>query len=335
MRINYNKIMCCLSGVLMMAAVAGCGSGAFLVQPVSSAQGLKETQLHCDEGLWIRDKIAIIDVDGIIANQSQSSLLSKGDNPASLFVEKLQAAQHDDNVKAIVLRINSPGGTVAASDIMYHALLEFRAKSKKPVVACMLDVAASGGYYLACGSDGIVAVPSTVTGSIGVIMQTVSLAGTMKLVGVKAVAIKSGKLKDMASPLHDLEPEEEKILQDIVMQFYENFLDVVLKGRKDISREKLMQLADGRVFTARQALEEKLIDRIGYPQDAINWAKAMAGVKKSRTIIYHRPYDYIASYYGTAAGDVPPATQLINIEIPDWLNGQRAQFLYLWQPGME
>jgi protease-4 len=245
MHINYHKIICCLSGILMTAIVAGCSPGAFLVQPVGSAQGLKETQLHRDDGLWVTDKIAIIDVDGIIANQNESSMFAKGDNPASLFVEKLQAAQHDNKVKAIVLRINSPGGTVAASDIMYHALMEFKAKSKKPVVACMLDVTASGGYYLACGSDGIVAVPSTVTGSIGVIMQTISLAGTMKLIGVKAVAIKSGKLKDMGSPLRDLEADEEKILQDIIMQFYENFLEVVLKGRKDISREKLEQLADG------------------------------------------------------------------------------------------
>ncbi len=322
--------------VVVMSLVAlmgtGCGPGAFLVRPVPADQKLSERQIQRDKGLLVFDKIAVIDVDGLMANQQRSSLLRTGDNPVSLFVEKLDKARKDRFVKAVVLRLNSPGGTVAASDAMYHSLREFKRQSGKPVVACMLDVAASGAYYLACGCDGIVAQPSSVTGSIGTIMQTVSFAGTMDKLGIKAVAIKSGGLKDLASPLRDLSSEEQEVLQKIITQFYEQFLEVVRNGRGGLSREKLGELADGRVFTAGQALEKGLIDRIGYPNDAIAWAKRLAAVKNAKVVIYHRPIGYKPNIYGSASGDIEVGA-LINVELPDWLTSSGPQFLYLWQPG--
>ncbi|MEN8128362.1 MAG: signal peptide peptidase SppA [Planctomycetota bacterium] len=322
--------------VLITASLflTGCGTGAFQIQMVPKDQDLKEAQIDRDEGMFISDKITMIDVDGVMLNKQQSGWMRAGDNPVSTFLEKLDKAADDDDVKAVVLRINSPGGSVAAADMMYHSLIEFKQKTSKPVIACMLDVAASGGYYLACGADGIVAQPSCVTGSIGTIMQTFSFAGTMEKIGVTAVAVKSGKMKDIGSPLHELSEEEQALLQRIINEFYEQFLGVVEKGRPDLEPQKLRRLADGRVFTAQQAHELGLIDRIGYADEAVAWAKKAAGVEKAKTVIYHRPLETMPNIYGSATSQASGLGPLINIDLPDWLDTGGAKFLYLWQPGL-
>ncbi len=325
-----------IQSVLVTASLflSGCGTGAFQIQMIPKDQSLKETQIDQDKGWFVSDKIVVIDVDGILLNKQQSGWMRRGDNPVSTFLEKLDKAAGDDTVKAVVLRVNSPGGSVAAADMMYHSLVEFKRKTDKPVVACMLDLACSGGYYLACGSDGIIAQPSCVTGSIGTIMQTFSVAGTMEKIGIKAVAIKSGKMKDIGSPLHELSEEEGVLLQEIIDRFYEQFLAVVENGRPNIEPEKLRQLADGRVFTAAQAHEKGLIDRIGYADDAIAWAKEMADIKKAKTVIYHRPLTTMPNVYGSAMSETGGLGPLINIDLPDWLDAGGARFLYLWQPGL-
>jgi protease-4 len=325
-----------ISFVLIATALflGGCGTGAFQIQMIPANQELKETQIDRDKGLFVSDKIVVIDIDGIMLNKQQSGWMRQGDNPVSTFLEKLDKAAADDTVKAIVLRLNTPGGSVAASDMMYHSLLEYKRKTDKPVIACMLDVAASGGYYLACGTDGIIAQPSCITGSIGTIMQTISVAGTMEKIGITAVAVKSGKMKDMGSPLHELNEEEQVILQQIIDGFYEQFLGVIQTGRPNLDKDKLRQLADGRVFTAVQAHEEGLIDRIGYADDAIAWAKKLAGVTKSKTVIYHRPMTTMPNVYGSAMSQSSGMGPLVNIDLPDWLNAGGAKFLYLWQPGL-
>ena len=318
--------------LVSLVVLTGCGATAFRIELVPAHQRLEETEIQRDQGVFIRDKIAVIDVDGLLMNKRKSGFMREGDNPVSLFVEKLDKAASDRRVKAVVLRLNSPGGTVAASDIMYHSLREFKRKTGKPVVACILGVGCSGAYYLACGSDGILAQPGGVTGSIGTIMQTFSFAGTMEKIGVKAVAIKSGDLKDLGSPLHDLRTEERKVLEGIINQFFEQFLTVVQEGRKNIVEQKLRGLADGRVITADKALQEHLIYRIGYPADGIEWAKEIAGLKKARAVIYHRPLGYKANVYSSAMSNDVAAGALINVELPDWLSSNGAQFLYLWQP---
>jgi protease-4 len=318
-----------------MIALAGCGQTAVQVSLVRAHRELKETQIQGDRGLFIDDKIAIIDVDGLLINRQKRGLVRKGENPVSLFVEKLDKAAKDRSVKAVVLRINSPGGTVAASDIMYHHLRRFKRRTGKPVLACVLGLGCSGAYYLACGCDGIMAQPSSVTGNIGTVFQAFSVAGTMEKIGVKAVTIKSGRLKDMASPLHDLSDQEHEILQGIIDDFSGQFLKVVEDGRKNIDKQKLHKLADGRVYTAEQALQEGLIDRIGYLEDAIEWAKEKAGTQKARVVIYHRASGYRANAYGLAAAGADGLGPLINVELPDWLNAGGAQFLYLWQPSVE
>ena len=328
--------LCLYLGIsLSLAALAGCGSRAFQIQLVPTNQSLRETLIRKDDGLFVSDKIAVIDFDGLMVNRRRSGLLRSGENPVSLFVEKLDKAASNPSVKAVVLRLNSPGGTVSASDIMHHRLLEFKRRSGKPVIACIVGLGCSGGYYLACGCDGIITQPSAVTGNIGTIFQTFSVAGTMEKIGVKAVTIKSGELKDMGSPLHDLGEDEQQVLQGIIDDLYEQFLEVVRQGRPNLEEQKIRELADGRVFTAKQALREGLIDKIGYLDDAIVWAGEMAGVDKAKVVIYHRSSSYKPNAYGSAAANMEGLGPLINIDLPDWLASGESQFLYLWQPGAD
>ncbi|MHC4270964.1 MAG: signal peptide peptidase SppA [Planctomycetota bacterium] len=332
----FKKSIICLAVLFLLIFVfSGCMPSGLLIRPVSAKMELKETQIQRDKGFAVTDKIAVIDIDGLIINMRRSGIFSDGENPVSLFVEKLDRARNDRNVKAIVLRLNSPGGTVASSDMMYHMLREFKNETNKPVVACMMDVSASGAYYLACGCDGIMAQPSTVTGSIGTIMQTFSFAGTMQKLGIKSEAIKSGDMKDSGSPFRDLKEEERQILQAMIMQFYEQFLDVVQEGRLELEEDKLRELADGRVFTGIEAQQQGLVDKIGYPSDAIDWAKEMAGVEKAKVIIYHRPIGYKPNVYSTAGTNLTNFGALINLELPEWLTSNGTQFLYLWQPGVQ
>ena len=320
---------------ILPIVLVGCGPAAFQIELVPTSRQLKETQIQKDKGLLVSDKIAIIDVDGMLINRRKHGLMLTGDNPVSLFVEKLDKAAADRNVKAVVLRLNSPGGTVTASDIMYHSLREFKQKTGKPIVASIIGLGCSGAYYLACGCDGIIAQPSSVTGSIGTIFQTFSVAGTMDKIGVKSVTIKSGELKDIASPLHDLTGEEREVLQGIIEDLYQQFLTVVKEGRKTIVEQKLPDLADGRVFVAKKALHEGLIDRIGYMADGIEWAKEMAGVEKARVVIYRRPSSYKPNAYGLATSQAGALGPLVNVELPDWMSASPTQFLYLWQPGVK
>lgn len=328
-------IRLCVVLFASVATLAGCGPAAFQVELVPTNRQLEETQVQKDKGLFVFDKVALIDVDGVMVNRARPGFMSEGENPVSLFIEKLDKAAADRSVKAVVLRLDSPGGTVAASDIMYHSLREFKRTSGKPVIACVLSMGCSGAYYLACGCDGIMAQPSSVTGNIGTVFQTISVAGTMEKIGVKAVTIKSGQLKDIASPLHDLSDEERKVLEGLIEDLSGQFFKVVREGRKGIGEQKLANLTDGRVFTAQQALQEGLIDKIGYLPDGIEWAKEMAGIRKAQVVIYHRPLSYAANAYGVATSSASGLGPLINVELPDWLTSSGPQFLYLWQPGMK
>lgn len=319
--------------LLVLFVGTGCRNQALLIQPVSARRILKEHVIQKPKG-YVKDKVAVIDVDGILVNHAKSGLLGRSDNPVSLFMEKLAKASTDRAVKAVVLRINSPGGTIGATDAMHHALTQFKKETGKPVIAIMLDLGASGGYYLACGADGIVAQPSCVTGSIGVILQTVSFKGTLDKIGVKAEAIKSGELKAMGSPLKDMEETEREVLRRIIMSQYNIFLDVVAKARPGIPEGKLRSLADGRVYTAGQALDAGLIDQIGYPENAIAWAKQEAGLSRCQVVIYHRPVDYKPNSYATAMAPIEPGA-LVNVGLPHWLTASGPQFLYMWQPDVE
>ncbi len=326
-----------LLGTALLLAIGpvlstGCLPSSLLITPVSAPRRLVEQELSRDA--WhAKDKIALIDVSGTIANESGFKLWGEDDNPVSLLFEQLDAARRDRHVKGVLLRINSPGGTVAASELMHDEITHFR-KSGKPVVAVMMDMATSGGYYIACACDEIVAQPSTITGSIGVIMQTVDLSGTMELVGVRTDAIASGAMKDAGSPFRRMKPEERELFQHVIDEMHDRFVDVVVDGRSALDEEAVRRLADGRIYTATQALDKRLIDRIATLRETIGSLKKRVGSDKIRLVAYTRPPGYRPNYYARSPYGGRVNIGLVNVDRsigPEW---RTPRFLYLWAPGL-
>jgi len=217
----------------------------------------------------VGDRVAIISIKGVIVNPIPT-------------VRRIERLRKDRSVKALVIRVDSPGGSVGASQEIYRAIERFRAEGK-PVVVSMGNIAASGGYYVSAPADYIFANPGTITGSIGVIIQHVAYNELMEKIGIKATSIKTGKFKDTLNPFRELTPEEKKYLKETITEAYEQFLSAILKYRKDRIREdKLREVADGRVLTGRKALELGLVDGIGGLQDAIDKARELAGIPTAR-----------------------------------------------------
>jgi protease-4 len=302
--------------------LAGCSLISVDLTP--RVRPLRETTL---EGQGA-DKILVVDLSGVLAEEPILTLESRPAVPLLARVrEELQKATEDDRVRAVVVRINSPGGTVTASDVLYHEVLRFKARRRVPVVASILDVGASGGYYVALAADRIVAHPTTVTGSIGVLMLTVNSGGLLEKLGVSATYIKSGEHKDMGSPLRSLTSEERRIFQGVIDRLYAQFVQRVVEGR-GLPEPQVRALADGRIFTAPEALAHRLVDRIGYLDDALEMAREAAGLAEARVVAYHRPRQYRATVYSSA--DTP--TPLAGIADLARLVLSGPRFLYLWWP---
>ena len=280
-------------------------------------------------------KILLMDISGMLSDEGPTPILSLGTPPVHVPMlvrvrEELKKAEEDRQVRALLVRINSPGGTVTASDIMYREIESWKQRTHLPVIAVLMDVAASGGYYVALAADTIVAHPTTVTGSIGVIMISVNAEGLMQKLGVAATAIKSAEHKDMGSPFRALSAQERTIFQAIIDDMQGQFVAKVVAHRK-LSPETARTLADGRVYTAEQALAHKLVDRIGYMSDAVALAKRAAGVEDARVIVYHRPHQYRATYY--ARSDEPAMGGLgASLSGMASLAASGPRFLYLWWP---
>ncbi len=282
-----------------------------------------------------RDNIAVVDISGMIYNAQRPQLFGSGENPVALLHERLEAARRDTSVKAVILRINSPGGTVTASDAMYREVRRFRQRSGKPVVALLMDVAASGGYYVACGADHIVAYPTSVTGSIGVMVQTLSLQPALGRLGITAEAITTGSNKAAGSLFAKLEPEQRAVFQTLIDDFFARFIAVVRQARPNVDLEAHPQLTDGRIMSGSQALESGLVDELGDIADAATRARALAGTAHANLIIYHRPLDYVGSPYAAAPGPSTAGVALTQVNIapislPDTFGPGAAGFYYLW-----
>ncbi|GIW78585.1 MAG: signal peptide peptidase SppA [Gemmatales bacterium] len=305
----------------------GCFDG-ILIKPVQCSGPIEESVVYNAHRRLCRNKIAIIDVDGVLLNAETPGLLTKGENPVSEFREKLDAAAADRHVKAVVLRINSPGGGVTASDIMFQDLINFRYYTGKPVVACMMDVAASGGYYLAMGADLVYAHPTTITGSIGVIMNLYNASGLFESIGITSNPIKSGKNKDLGNPARPMSEEERALLQRIVDSYHANFVEKVAWGRQ-MSEGEVRALADGRVYTGEEARRLGLVDETGYLEDAIQAALDLACIKDAKIVVYDRCKGYRGSCY--AMPSIPSEIN-VKVTVPGILPRQ-ACFMYLWQPG--
>jgi protease-4 len=216
------------------------------------------------------DKIAVVEVKGVITQSSG-------------IIEELQQYLEDDGVKAIILRIDSPGGGVGPAQEIYREIIKI--KTKKKVVTSMGSVAASGGYYIACASDLIVANPGTITGSIGVIMQFSNFEELLKKIGIKGVVLKSGEHKDIGSPFREMTPEEKRIMQEVLDNVHQQFIQAVADGRK-LDRSKVVPIADGRIMTGEQAKNLGLVDQMGNLQDTIDITAKMVGIVGKPIVLY-------------------------------------------------
>jgi len=276
-------------------------------------------------------RVAILDVDGLILNQNFTGLYASGDNPVAAFREKLQAAGCDPRVRAVVLRVNSPGGGVTASDILSEDLTRFRRETGKPVVAALMDLATGGAYYLALGADRVVAHPTTVTGGVGVILNLYNLEDAMAALNVRADPVKSGPLVDMGSVTARMPVEARALLQEMADGFRDRFRDRVHARRPAMTPQDLRAIADGRVVTANRALALKMVDRLGYLDDALDEAQSLAGVNNAEVVQYQRPGTASRSVYA-AAPNTPIQGEVLPLSYPGLDRGKTPTFLYLWQP---
>jgi len=228
-------------------------------------------------------RIVVIPLEGIIATGHSNAL---GSNMVSDFPRALQQALDDDSVKAIVVAVNSPGGELTASDILYNALAEF--SKEKPAVVFFNSVGASGAYYMACGGTQIMCHPTTFTGSIGVIISTLNYRSLFDKIGLESVVFKSGKFKDLLSGGREMTEEERNYVQGMVTQSYERFLNIVATAR-NLDKDALRNgAADGRILSGTDALTEKLVDALGYIDDGYAKAAALAGVENPQIVRYKR-----------------------------------------------
>lgn len=328
-----SRMLGCSAALFLTAGLTGCMPTAFLVTPVPASQAVQQRELRRTSPL-ASDKIAVIDLDGMLIDEPLPGLLRNGENPVAFFVEKLNAAEDDKRIKGVVLRINSPGGTVTASEMIHCELERFREHTGKPVVTVMTDVAASGAYYSACATDYIVAYPSTITGSIGVIMQMFNVTGTMRKIGVTADAIKSGPNKDAGSPFSEMSPAQREIFQKLVNEFYDQFVAIVVAGRPELNEARVRELADGRVYSGPEALKNGLVDQVGTIYDGIDQVKSRAGLKEYRLVTFQRPVGWKPNVYADApAPATAPQVNLINVQIPESILATATpKFLYLWAP---
>jgi protease-4 len=313
---------------LLLPVLSGCT--LFNVNVIPPVKPLEEKVVE-GEG---RPKLLLLDIAGFISEKEPDGapLARKKPSLVSRVRESLRKAEQDEDIAGVIVRINSPGGTVAASDIIYHEIKEFVSRKKVPVYACITGMGTSGAYYIATAADLITAHPTAVTGSIGVILLNFNLEGLLGKIGVTEKSIKSGTKKDIMSPFRASTEEERRIMQDIIDSFARRFVDVIMARKNNqLERQELEKLADGRVYTAEQAVAAKLIDRTEYLDDTINGMKKELGIKEARVVSYYRPGDYRGSIYSTPDTGAASGVNLININADGLEMLSSPQFLYLWR----
>jgi protease-4 len=290
-------------------------------------------------------KVAEIDVRGLIVDSPRSGWLGDSSNPVDDLVARLEKASKDPQVRAVLLRINSPGGGVAASETMYREVRRFRETTGKPVVVSMSEVAASGGYYLSLAGDESFAQPTTITGSIGVIMPTFNFSGAMNRWGIMSRSIKSADNKDLANPFEPIRDSQYAVLQGLVDEFYGEFKSVVVarRGNRGLDMSRLPELTDGRVVTGVEAVKAGLVDHEGGLREAFERAKQLAGAQGASLIKYHsETVGAPRSAYAAAENPSPRESgsgdiNLLKLDVGESMLGlPRAGggFYYLWAPGL-
>ncbi len=321
--------------LIALSAAALLAGGCLMIDPraLLGPGELTEVTLEEAEGWGVSDKILLVDASGIIADTDGGGLLG-GDftcTPAYLRAV-LRRAADDPSVRAVVLRIDSPGGTVAASEIVAREVKQFRARTGRPVYAHIQGLGCSGGYYLAAACDAIHIQPAGLTGSIGVIAVLPAYRGLADKVGYEERVIKSGPLKDLGSAMRDLTPEERAVFQAMIDESYGQFLDWILANRPQVGdRAALRQSSDGRIFSASQALDRKLVDQVCFLDDTVAAARTAAGLARADVVAYRYSLPSPdANLYSPSAAAHP---RLLNLNVPAPLQARRPGMYYLWEPG--
>ncbi|WP_421903992.1 signal peptide peptidase SppA [Maridesulfovibrio sp.] len=315
--------------IFILASIALCGCQPRMNLFPDGTDPLLEKKLQ-GEG---EDKVLVISIDGTISDEGKRGLLGSSPSLVQEVSSRLKLATEDEDIKALVIKVNSPGGSVTASDILYNEILRFKKETGAKVVVNMMDVAASGGYYVSLPADHIMAHPTTLTGSIGVIFIRPKVDGLMDKIGVSVEVSKSGRNKDMGFPFKPDTPEQKKIIDDIIKDYADRFQGLVKKHRS-ISDDQLKTIFTAQVFSAQGAKKAGLVDSLGYLPDAVKEACKLAGIdENSRVITYKRKsYPNDTLYNSASSQALSPA--LINIDAGN-LIPPKAGFHYLWLPASE
>jgi protease IV len=277
-------------------------------------------------------KILLVNVDGVINNQKGKSF--SGSTVRLGMVEEIRGivekAEKDDEIKALLIKMNSPGGTVTASDIIYHLLKTYKEKSKVRIYIQVMDLAASGGYYIALAGDEIIAHPTSLIGSIGVIALKVNLQELMTKIGVSWEIVKSGDKKDFMSPFRSFTKEERELFQGAIDRLHNRFVTLIAENRSTLNISQVQSLADGRVFDAEQAKGLMLIDHIGYVADTVHRIKSDLNNSNLKLVTYHRNNEFQGNIYSQF--QKPTSFNLINLDLGFNPNALSPYFLYIWSP---
>jgi protease-4 len=317
------------AAIFLIVLIAGCGTPKIFLF-VDETEPLQEYTLQGKK----KEKVLLLPINGVISDARKTGLLQPKPSLLQEVVSQLRKASRDDKIKAVLLKINSPGGTTTASDILYHELMMFKQKTGKKIVVAMMDMATSGGYYISLPADHIVAHPTTVTGSVGVIFMRPELQGLMEKIGVGYGVTKTGKNKDMASWFRKITPEEEQLLQNLIDNMGDRFLGLVQKHRQ-LDAAVMADVASARVFVAEEAAEAGLIDEIGYLDTALAQAKKIAGIPTdSQLVVYRRSFYPDDNQYNTttlnqASGS---GTSLIDLGVLQSAVNLPTGFYYIWPP---
>lgn len=317
-----------ITGISVLVAVASTGANATYFQ-----SGSQVVETFHSRSTDAQAKVAIVTISGTILG---------GDGFAS---RQLDRVEDDDNVRAIVLRIDSPGGTVSGSDELHHRISQLAAEREIPVIVSMGSIAASGGYYIAMASGGeaevVFAEPSTLTGSVGVLIPNYDFSQLMKRFDVTDATVASGSLKQMLSPTKsrtpELEEQERAVLQSLVDEMFERFASIVRQGRPNMTDEQFETISSGRIFTAQQAKEVGLIDRIGFLDDALVRAIELTGLtdENVRVVQYARPVsllDEVLGVAGTASARLDSSGITLSLDALTGLTSPRCWYLCSWLP---
>jgi len=276
------------------------------------------------------NKILLLSLRGVITDEPRGRFPFKRPGLLNTVKKQLRKAEADKSIKAILLQIDSPGGGITASDILYRRFHDFKKKTGRKIVVCMGDLAASGGYYVAAAADYIVAHPTTITGSIGVIMPLMNFSTLADRLGIESTPIKSGPMKDVGSPLRKMKPEERKMLDAIIKEMYTRFVRIVATGR-NLRMEDVRKLADGRIYTGQQALQLHLVDEVGYFEDAVAAAKRLCKLKEATLIRYRRPVTFASMF--DAALSAFATNRVVEVNLGRPLSHRETLPAYLWNPG--